>query len=98
MAYKIALYLCVAACWYGTYMQIEFLWHYFEYQDNPVREENLEGAFLVGMLWVVAWGGRLALAILKKNTYSKLERTVGVVSGGLVVFNAALSVVLSYAI
>jgi len=57
-------------CSYAVYLQLQFLLYYFEVPDNPVRNENLEGALLVAIVGVVLWVGMLALGILKRKQLS----------------------------
>lgn len=92
------LYIGITSCFYGLYLQIGYLWHFINYPENPVRGENLQGTFLVGILWSVAWIGIILLANIKKANFSKTERIIATVSGGLVGMGLLLSVVLDFAI
>ena len=98
MILKGILYLGIVICLYGLYQQAGFLWHFFDYPENPVRGENLQGMFLVGLLWGVAWVGVIVLANIYRTQLSKTERIIANLSGGLVGAGLVLSVVLDFAI
>ena len=96
MKMKGFLYIGIALCLYGLYLQLTYLWHFFSYPDSPVRHEYLIGIFLVGFYWAIAWIGLLFFANLKKECFSILERSSANTSGACVGVAFLISVVLDF--
>lgn len=96
MKLKGILYIGIALCLYGLYLQLTYLWDFFSYPDSPVRHEYLIGIFLVGFYWAVAWVGLLLFTNLKKKWFSILERSIANVSGACVGIAFLVSVVLDF--
>ena len=96
--FRTLLYIGIAASIHAIYQQIEFLMHFINYPENPVRQENLAGMFLVGLLYSIAWVGILILVNVKKSSFLTVERIAAYTVSSLVVANLVLSLVLDFAL
>ena len=94
---KVILYPFVGVCLLAAYNQYEYFSAWMAYADNPVGHENLEGAFLTGVIFSFGWIGAQVLAFWKKEMFSKFDRVIAIVSALGVVIATILSVVLDAA-
>jgi hypothetical protein len=89
---KILLLISTIACVYGCYLQIGFLLSYINDPDNPVRNENLVGMFLVSFIFSIAWIGSLILLVWKKSSFSTIERIIAFIPSLLIASLSFLSI------
>lgn len=82
---KVILYPFIGVCWLAAYSQYLYFSAWIAGVDNPVRWENLAAVLLIGVLSSFGWGGALVLAIWKKEMFSKVDRTIAILSGLAVV-------------
>lgn len=93
---KAILYPFVGVCLLAAYQQYGYLSHWFLAPENPVRYENLMGAFIIGIAFSFAWLAALGLVFWESEAFSKIDRVIAVVCACAVIAGTLLAVALDF--
>lgn len=90
----LALFL---VCLVGTLHQLSYLYDFIVYPDNPVRIENLAGAFLAAMLCSPACTALLVAVAVRRIGLAVTERRTAAALASMYLLVFALVLFLDYA-